>query len=149
MCDIFYYPAACDPKGHGSSAASNGFYMISTHLLSPIVNFPQIRPECQAVLAGHLVSLPPPAKRKKDQKGKTKEKRHSVRPAPGPATRPSPWPSPVQARTPFLFTSDAGALGGVSSGGGGGDLHPLSACRTSRFSRQTLACAKWEPRTRP
>ena len=75
-----------------------GFYRYNQSLSPSGVSSAQ--PRCPAIIMGPPLLLLP-SRYKNKNKGGTKEKRHSVHPAPGSATPPPPRPPPTRPRTPF------------------------------------------------
>ena len=136
-------------------------------------NFPKLYPRPGSLIATHELpchhsraspSPSPHSAKIKEQKGneRTEGRKQSGRPTPEPATPPSPRPPPVQARPPFPSPYPLCLAPGRSEAGRPAaegaprclhevreDLHHFAACRASRSSGQTLACAKWEPRQSP
>ena len=93
---FIFHPATCGLKGYDSGGGLSRYNLV----LSPTAVTPQ-QPwvPCRPSMASQSPSpLPPEEKAAKEE---IKEKKHSVRPAPGPTTPPSPRPPPTPARTPF------------------------------------------------
>ena len=98
VCNQLYYPATCQPKGHGSSEPR----LLHDFSPNPIPDqrHPKQATGCHAVPVGFLLPVLP-GLLGRETEGKGKEKEHSVRPAPGLTAPPSPQPCLTRIRTPI------------------------------------------------